>query len=77
MSVVGEAVGSGDFGELSPCESAHDIHLPEAVLRGDIALREEQIGHAGGIKGGDALFVPRDRHLLAQARGDECAVELW
>jgi len=41
LLVVFEAIAAYDFGELAFGEAAHNVHLPEAVLGGDVALREE------------------------------------
>lgn len=36
--------GSTDYlGQLSCCCAAHDVHLPQPVLRGDVTLHEKRV----------------------------------
>ena len=47
--------------------AAHDIHLPEAVLCCDVALREEEIRQRRGIDCRHAVAVARHGHRRGQA----------
>jgi len=42
-AVMGNEAGAEDFGQFSGGVATENIHLPQAVLRGDIALREDEI----------------------------------
>ena len=48
VAVGFEELGAEDFRQLAGGETARDVHLPEPVLRGDIALDEERIFDRGG-----------------------------
>jgi hypothetical protein len=51
-----------DFGQFAGCVAAQAIHLPEAVLGGDIALGKEQIILCGSLNMRDAVAVAPDRY---------------
>ena len=42
------------------------VHLPQPVLRGDVALGKEEVVQVGGFDVGDAPVVPVDPHLAAE-----------
>ena len=75
-AVVLDEAGAEDFGEVTGSVAAESVHLPETVLRGDEALREEQVVEASGLDGGDAVVVARDRNRAGEAGDVECTVDL-
>lgn len=56
---------------------AADVHLPEAVLRLDVALGHEQVRVAVGVDLRDAVVVALDLDLTGQARELDGAGGLW
>jgi len=50
-----------NFREFACRKTAHCVHLPEAVLRSDIALGKKQIFEIGGLNGGHAVVVTGNR----------------
>ena len=54
--------------QFSGCGAAHGIHLPEAVLGGDVSLGEEQVLQRGGFDGGDAVAVADHAHFCRDSR---------
>ena len=75
-AVVIDEVGAEDFGEFAGGVAADEIHLEEAVLCGDEALREEEVVEVGRLDGGDALGVACDGDGLGETGGVECSVKL-
>ena len=73
--VVQDEFGPEDLRELSGRMTAQRVHLPQAILRGDVALREEQIFHGGGVDGRNALRIARDGDWRMQAFDGERAVD--
>ena len=59
-AVVGEEAGAEDLGEGAGGVAAEGVHLPEAILRGDEALGEEEVVERGGAEVGDAVGVTLD-----------------
>ncbi len=57
-----------DFGEFAVGAAAIDIHLPEAVLRGDVALRDEHVLLRGGVDVGDAVLIAADGDRSGERR---------
>src|SRR5215472_6697559 len=55
--------------------TAQRFHLPQAVLRGDVSLREEQVVFAGCMNGRHALRIARDGDGPLQAVDGERAVD--
>ena len=47
-AVVFDEVAAEDFGDLAGGDPAHHVHLPEAVLRGDVGLRGDEVVDGGG-----------------------------
>ena len=72
--VVQDEAGAENLGELSGGVTAQRVHLPQAILRGDVTLREEQIFHAGGVNGWNALRIARDSDRCVETVDRECAV---
>ena len=70
-----EERGAEDFGEFSVGVAAEGVHLPEAVLGGDVALGEEEIGLGGGFNVGDAVGISADGDGRGEAGEMEVAVE--
>ncbi len=56
--------------------AAEKVHLPEAVLRGDVALGEDEVFERGGVDVGDAVGVALDGDGGGEAVDGESAVEL-
>jgi hypothetical protein len=65
-----------DFGKLAGGVAAESVHLEEAVLRGDVALREEQVVEIGGGDGGHALRVTRDSDGSRETGDGDIAFDL-
>ena len=59
-AVVDEEAGAKDFGESAGGVAPESVHLPEAVLRGDEALSEDEVVERGGAEMGDAVRVALD-----------------
>ncbi len=57
---MGEECGAEDLGEVAGGVAAEGVHLPEAVLRGDEALGDEEVVERGGADVGDAVGVALD-----------------
>ena len=75
-AVVGDEAGAEDFGEFSGGVAAEDVHLPEAVLRGDEALGEDEVVERGGVDVRDAVGVALDGDGSGEAGDGEGAVDL-
>jgi hypothetical protein len=75
-AVVCEEAGAEDFGEGAGGVAAEGVHLPEAVLRGDEALSEEEVVERGGADVGDAVGVALDGDGCGEAGDGDCTVEL-
>ena len=56
-AVMGDKAGAEDLGELAGGVAAEGFHLPEAVLRGDVTLGEDEVVERGGTEVGNALVV--------------------
>ena len=56
--------------------AADSVHLPEAVLRGDEALGDEEVVERGGADVGDTVVVALDGDRRGEARKGDGAVEL-
>jgi hypothetical protein len=75
-AVVGEEGWAEDFGEGAGCVTAEGVQLPEAVLRGDEALGDEEVVEGGGADVGDAVGVAQDGDGCRESRNGDGAVEL-
>ncbi len=73
---MGDEAGAEDFGEVAGGVAAESVHLPEAVLRGDEALGEEEVVERGGVDVGDAVGVALDGDGSGEAGDGDGAVEL-
>jgi hypothetical protein len=75
-AVVCEEAGAKDFGEGAGGVAAEGVHLPEAVLRGDKALGEEEVVERGGADVGDAVGITLNGDGSGEAGEGDGAVEL-
>ena len=75
-AVVREEGGAEDLGEVSGGVAAEGVHLPEAVLGGDVALGEDEVVKGGGLDVGDAVGVAADRDGGGESGDGEGAVDL-
>ncbi len=75
-AVVGEEAGAEDLGEGAGGVAAEGVHLPEAVLRGDEALGEEEVVERGGAEVGNAVGVALDGDWSGEAGDGDSTVEL-
>jgi hypothetical protein len=75
-AVVGEEPVAEDLGEGAGCVAAECLHLPEAVLRGDVALGDDEVVHGGRTEVGDALIVALDGDGSREAGDGKGAVDL-
>ncbi len=75
-AVVSEERGAEEFGEGSEGVAAKGFHLPEAILRGDEALGDDEVVERRCLDGGDALRVALDGDGSGEAGDGEVAVEL-
>src|ERR1700750_3437422 len=58
--VMPQQGGTHDFGQCTIGAAAIRIHLPEAVLRGDVTLRNEHVLFSCGIDMGHAMLIAAD-----------------
>jgi hypothetical protein len=75
-AVGGDEAGAEDFGECAGGVSAKGFHLPEAVLRGDEALRDDEVVDGGGVDVGDAVTIALDGDGRGEAGDGNVAIEL-
>jgi hypothetical protein len=71
-----ESSGSQDFGELTACGAAEEIHLPEAILRHNVALGFRQVFYGCGADVRHAPAIPFDGDFLAEAGEGSAASDL-
>jgi hypothetical protein len=76
LAVVVDERRAEQFGEVAGAGAAEGVHLPEAVLRGDVALGEEQVVECGGVDGRDALRVAGDGDRRGKPGDVDRAIEL-
>ena len=76
MLVNGKSNGAEDFGELTAGDAAEQIHLPQAILRHDVALGFGHVGERGGANVRDAPDVAVDGDLILQPGERGGAVDL-
>ena len=75
-AVVDEEAGAKDLGESAGGMAAESVHLPEAILRGDEALGEDEVVERGCAEMGDAVSVALDGDGAGETGDGEGAVEL-
>ncbi len=71
-----EGSGSQDFGELTARGTAEEIHLPQAILRHDVALGFREVLYGCGANVRDAPAIPFDGDFLAEAGQGSAAIDL-
>ena len=76
LSVDEKRSGSQDFRKLPAGGAAQQIHLPEAILRHDVALGLREIFHRGGADVGHAPEVTVDGDLVLQTGQGSAPVDL-
>ena len=62
--------------QLALRAAAQDVHLPHPVLRGDVTLRAQEVGHGGGLQVGHAQRVAPDGHGRGEAGQAQLPVHL-
>ena len=75
-AVVGDEAFAEDFGDFSGDVAAGHVHLPEAVLGGDVALGGEEVVEVGGLDVRDAVLIAADGDLGGEARNLYRSVDL-
>ena len=75
-AIVGNEARPEDLGQISGGVAAEDVHLPEAVLRGDKSLRDDQIVECGRVDVGCALGVALDGDGSGKSGDGEGPVDL-
>ena len=75
-AVMRDEAGAQDFGEFSGGMAAEDVHLPEAVLRGDETLRDDEVVERGGVDVRDAMGVALDGDWSGESGDGESPVDL-
>ncbi len=68
--------GPHDFGKLAIGVAAIGVHLPQAILRRDVALRDEEIFLRGSFDMGNAVRVATDNNWSRESGEMEVAIEL-
>lgn len=71
-----QSEGADDFGELAARGAAHEVELPETILRHDVALGFDGVGERGGADVRDAPVVALDGDFFLEAGEGDGAVEL-
>ena len=75
-AVVGDHAGAEDLGQVAGDVAAQGVHLPEAVLSGDVALGDDEVVERGGADVGDTLSVSLNGDGCGETSDGEGAVEL-
>ena len=76
QTVVWDHAGAEDLGHVAGDVAAKGVHLPEAILGGDVTLGDDEVVERGGADVGDALGVALDNDRSGEAGDREGAVEL-
>ena len=74
LTIVRESGRAEDFAELAGRVAAREIHLPETILSGDIALREEEVVEIVSTDVRDALLIADDLDGRAKSGGRNGAI---
>ena len=69
--------GTEDFGELAGDVAAEGVHLPEAVLRGDVALGDDEVVERGGSNVGNTVGVALDDDGCGEAGDGELGMTMY
>lgn len=75
-AIVRNEAGAENFGELAGGVAAEGIHLPEAVLRGDEALGEDEVIESGGMDVRDTVGIALNGDGSREAGDGEGSVDL-
>jgi hypothetical protein len=75
-AVVSDEAFAEDLRDLPGDVAAGHVHLPEAVLGGDVALGGEEIVEIGGLNVRDAVLISADGDFGGEAGELERAVDL-
>lgn len=75
-AVVGEEAVAEDLSQFTGGVAAEDVHLPEPVLCGDEALREDEVVEVCGADVWDSLSVALDGDGSGESGDGERAVDL-
>ena len=59
--VVPKQRGAHDLGQFAVGVAAKGVHLPQAILRGDVALRDEHVLLRGSVDVGNAMLIAANR----------------
>src|SRR5579862_2387768 len=76
LAVMRDEIGTEQFGDLAAGEASHHVHLPEAVLRGDVSLSEEKVVKRRSFDGRDAVRIASDGNGCAESGRGNGAVKL-
>ena len=76
LAVGSDKVRAEDHGQIAGSEAARHVHLPQPLLRGDIALSEEEIAKVRRGDGRDPERIARDRYRLGESGHSNGAVFL-
>lgn len=76
LTVVGESRGAKDFAEFTRSITAAEVHLPKAVLSGDIALGKEEVVEVVSTDVRNSLLIADDLHWGAESGDRNGAIEL-
>src|SRR5262245_2188796 len=76
LAITLEKSGTGDFSHFSGSKASHDVHLPEAVLRRDVALGEKEVVETFRANRRDATGVADDCHRRRESAHGKSTVEL-
>ena len=66
-AIVGDETLAEDFGDFSGDVAARHVHLPEAVLGGDVALGGEEVVEVDGLDVRDSMLIAADGDLGRKA----------
>ncbi len=77
LLVDGKRSGAQNFRKLPAGHAAEQIHLPEAVLRHDVALRFREIFHGRGPDVRHSPAITFDGGFLLETGQGRAPVELW
>lgn len=75
-TVVEDEAGAEEFSKLAGGVAAEGFHLPETILRGDVALGEDEVVEGGGADVWDSLGVALDGDGRGEAGDGSGAVKL-
>jgi len=74
--IAADGLRSQDFRQATLAGASPDLHLPEAILRGDVTLGEEEIVGRSRVNVRNAPAVADHLHVAAKSRDADVAVHL-